>query len=138
MGTQTEEAVFFWSGGKDSAAAYYEITTDPRYSGYRVTGLLTTFTAGYDRGTGHGVRRSLIEQQAGCLGIDLSVSYIPRRASMGQYVDTTSEVLHEKKSNGTSLAATGDIFVEKERLALSWTAWRRSSGSWASSSWRTS
>jgi uncharacterized protein (TIGR00290 family) len=113
-----KQVVFYWSGGKDSAAAFHRLSTDPCYDGCRIASLLTTFTDGYDRVTGHGVRRSLIEQQARCIGLDLLVSYIPRQASMSQYEEVTLEALHGQKRSGVSIAASGDIFVEKQRLAL--------------------
>src|SRR5439155_18909434 len=50
-----------WSGGKDSALALREIQSDGRY---RVAALLTTVTAGYDRISMHGVRRTLLRRQA--------------------------------------------------------------------------
>jgi len=117
-GAKNRDTVFYWSGGKDSAVALHQMCTNPRYDGCRISSLLTTFTAGYDRVTGHGVRRSLIEWQARCLGIDLIVSYIPKQASMSQYEEVTADALQVQKCGGVSLAASGDIFVEKQRLAL--------------------
>lgn len=98
--------------------AYHEISTNRRYSGHQVAKLLTTFTEGYDRVTGHGVRRSLVEQQARCLGLDMLASYIPQKSSMRQYEDVTEEALCIEKHEGISFAASGDIFVEKQRMAL--------------------
>lgn len=112
------DVLFFWSGGKESAVAYHRLVTEPRYEGFRVSRFLTTFTEGYDRVTGHGVRRGLVEWQARCLGIELEVSYIPKRSSMGQYISITSQVLRRSCEEEIRWAATGDIFVEKERMAL--------------------
>ena len=59
-----EHVIVGWSGGKDSAFALHEILRDDRY---KVAGLLTTVTAGYDRISMHGVRRSLLRRQAQAL-----------------------------------------------------------------------
>ncbi|HKQ08583.1 MAG TPA: ATP-binding protein [Blastocatellia bacterium] len=109
--------LIYWSGGKDSAMALYEISTNQRYCGYRTTGLLTTLTEGYDRISGHGVHRSLLECQAACLGLNLYKTYIPKRATMDEYESVIEEALLKNKREGTNVAATGDIFVEKRRMA---------------------
>ena len=107
----------YWSGGKDSAMALHEVSTNQRYREYQVTGLLTTLTEGYDRISGHGVRRSLLEYQAACLGLNLHKTYIPKGATMGEYESVIEEALLKHKGEGSSVAATGDIFVEKRRMA---------------------
>jgi len=110
--------LIYWSGGKDSAMALYEVNTNKRYCGCRITSLLTTLTEGYDRISGHGVRRSLLEHQASCLGLSLHKTYIPQRATMDQYESVIEEALLVHKGTGTNIAVTGDIFVEKRRMAI--------------------
>jgi uncharacterized protein (TIGR00290 family) len=110
--------VLYWSGGKDCAVALHEIRTLPRYRGYAVASLVTTFTDGYDRVSGHGVRRALIERQAACLGLDLLPTYIPRAASMTDYETVMERALRGQRRRGAEVAASGDIFVEKQRLAI--------------------
>jgi uncharacterized protein (TIGR00290 family) len=83
-----------------------------------VTTLLTTLTEGYDRISGHGVRRTLLEHQAGCLGVDLHVAYIPQRCTMSTYESVMENALMELRSRGTTVAATGDIFIEKRRMVI--------------------
>lgn len=107
----------YWSGGKDSVATLYELSTNERYRDYSITGLLTTLTEGYDRISGHGVRCSLLEEQAVCLGLNLYKTYIPKGATMGEYEAVIEAALLKLKGEGNSLAATGDIFVEKRRMA---------------------
>lgn len=109
--------VFYWSGGKDSAMALHELLTGPRYRSYRISTLLTTLTAAYDRITGHGVRRCLLERQAACLGLDLHKTYIPAGATMDDYDAVIDEALLGHKRSGVGVAATGDIFLEKRRMA---------------------
>jgi uncharacterized protein (TIGR00290 family) len=112
-----QNVVLYWSGGKDSAVALHEINTNPRYAGYCVSSLLTTLTDVYDRISGHGVRRSLLELQAACLGLSLHKTYISRGGTMSEYESVIEEALLRQKSEGTNVAATGDIFVEKRRMA---------------------
>src|SRR5262245_26018012 len=112
-----DPAVLYWSGGKDSAMAFHEVRTHERYSGYRVASLLTTLTEGFDRISGHGVRRSLLERQAACLGLDLHKTYIPQAATMEDYDAVIEEALLKYRREGTDVAVTGDICVEKRRMA---------------------
>ncbi|HEX6715835.1 MAG TPA: hypothetical protein VF088_01920 [Pyrinomonadaceae bacterium] len=112
-----ENMLMYWSGGKDSVMALYEAKTNRRYRDLQVASLLTTLTEGYDRISGHGVRRSLLEQQAECLGLNVHKTYIPKNAAMSQYEGVIEEALLQHKAEGTTVAATGDIFIEKRRMA---------------------
>ncbi|HKY43448.1 MAG TPA: diphthine--ammonia ligase [Pyrinomonadaceae bacterium] len=112
-----ENMLMYWSGGKDSVMALYEAKTNRLYSEYQVTSLLTTLTEGYDRISGHGVRRLLLEYQAECLGLNVHKTYIPKGAAMSQYEAVIEEALLQQKTEGTTVAATGDIFIEKRRMA---------------------
>jgi uncharacterized protein (TIGR00290 family) len=56
-----------WSGGKDSTLALHRA----RRQGFRITHLFTLFDGATDRVPYHGVQRSLIEAQAGALGVEL-------------------------------------------------------------------
>lgn len=113
-----KQVVLYWSGGKDSAMALHEISTNERYEGYRVTSLLTTLTEGYDRISGHGVRRPLLERQAACLGLDLYKTYISKSSTMSEYESVIEQALLTQKREGITVAASGDIFVEKRRMAI--------------------
>lgn len=110
--------LLYWSGGKDSAMALYELSTNPRFRRFRVTDLLTTLTDGYDRISGHGVRNALLDRQAECLGLTLHKTYIPQQSSMSEYEYVIEGALRHYKDRGTLLAATGDIFLEKRRMAI--------------------
>jgi diphthamide synthase (EF-2-diphthine--ammonia ligase) len=55
----TEEVLFCWSGGKDSAMALHALQSE---RDVRVAALLTTVTEEYDRISMHGVRRALLER----------------------------------------------------------------------------
>jgi uncharacterized protein (TIGR00290 family) len=112
-----QKIVLYWSAGKDSIMALREIEMQQRYKGYQVTRLLTTLTEGYDRISGHGVRRALLERQAACLGLDLHKTFIPKKSTMEEYEAVMEEALLKNKNEGVNVAATGDIFVEKRRMA---------------------
>jgi uncharacterized protein (TIGR00290 family) len=111
-----QDIVLYWSGGKDCAMALQRIATSESYRDCRVTRLLTTMTRGYDRVSGHGVRRELLERQAECLGIDLDLAYIPQQATMDEYEAVMEDALRRHRAGGGAVAASGDIFVEKRRI----------------------
>jgi uncharacterized protein (TIGR00290 family) len=111
-----QKVVLYWSGGKDSTMALREIQTHQRYHGYHVARLLTTLTEGYDRISGHGVRRDLLERQAACLGLDLHKTFIPKKSTMEEYESVIEEALLKNKNEDINVAATGDIFIEKRRM----------------------
>jgi uncharacterized protein (TIGR00290 family) len=113
-----KNVLLYWSGGKDSAMALYELSTNARFSAFRVTDVLTTLTEGYDRISGHGVRDVLLDRQAECLGLMLHKTYIPQQSSMSEYEYVIEGALRHYKDKGTLLAATGDIFLEKRRMAI--------------------
>ena len=104
-----EKAIFYWSGGKDSALALYELT---RSKDYEVVSLLTTVTTDYDRISMHGVRRVLLEQQARSLGIPLREVPISKNCSNEEYESRMESVLREFKKEGVSSVVFGDIFLE--------------------------
>jgi uncharacterized protein (TIGR00290 family) len=104
--------LFGWSGGKDSAMALYEIKKNKEYE---VASLLTTITEDYDRISMHGVRRTLVEQQAKSLGLPLHQVLIPKDCSNEIYAARMTEALNEFKQQGVETVAFGDIFLEDVR-----------------------
>jgi uncharacterized protein (TIGR00290 family) len=107
-----ETVILSWSGGKDSAIALGELSTEPRY---RIRALLTTITEGYDRISMHGVRASLLDQQASALGLPLVKVTIPQASGNEQYESKMREVLTRERANGVTAVAFGDIFLEDIR-----------------------
>jgi uncharacterized protein (TIGR00290 family) len=107
-----ETVVLSWSGGKDSAMAFRELSRDPRY---KIRSLLTTITEGYDRVSMHGVRISLLERQAEALGLPLVKVSIPQASNNEQYESAMREVLVREHIDGVSAVAFGDIFLEDIR-----------------------
>jgi len=104
-----EKVLFAWSGGKDSAMALYEVLKSWKYD---VAALLTTVTEGYDRISMHGVRRTILEQQAALLGFPLETILISKRSSNEEYEAKMKEALSRYKQKGITAVAFGDIFLE--------------------------
>lgn len=112
MAAMPQKVILAWSGGKDSAIAFMEFSRDPRYT---VASLLTTITAGYERISMHGVRVSLLEQQASSLGVPLVKVTIPQGSSNAQYESAMRNVLTRAQTDGVTAVAFGDLFLEEIR-----------------------
>lgn len=104
--------ILSWSGGKDSAMALYELK---RAAHWDVVALLTTITEDYDRISMHGVRRTLLEQQAAALELPLVPVLISKRSSNEEYETKMRRALEEQKRAGVVAVAFGDIFLEDLR-----------------------
>jgi uncharacterized protein (TIGR00290 family) len=107
-----EKVLFSWSGGKDSALALYEISRSKRYE---IAGLLTTVTEDYRRISMHGVRETLLEQQASAIGLPLSKVFISKNGTNEEYESKMKEVLLKFQKLGVSAVVFGDIFLEDIR-----------------------
>jgi uncharacterized protein (TIGR00290 family) len=109
----TEDVLFCWSGGKDSAMALHAL----RPAGdCRVAALLTTITEEYDRISMHGVRRVLLERQAESLGLTLHPVLIPPQCINAIYEARMKEALTQHFEQGVRRVAFGDIFLEDLRV----------------------
>jgi len=104
--------VMCWSGGKDSALALSALLRDPEW---QVVELLTTVTEGYDRISMHGVRRELLEQQAGALGLKLKIVLIPPQCVNETYQQRMAETCAAYKALGIGHMAFGDLFLQDIR-----------------------
>jgi uncharacterized protein (TIGR00290 family) len=107
-----EKALLCWSGGKDSALALDEIQKSQEYE---IAGLLVTISEEYDRVSMHGVPRSLVEQQAGSLGLPVKEVFIPSPSSMQEYESRMERALAGFQQEGVASAVFGDIFLEDLR-----------------------
>ena len=107
-----EKVLLSWSGGKDSALAFHEISQDQRYE---ILGLLTTVTEDYHRISMHGVREALLEQQARCIGLPISKVLISKNGSYEEYESQMKEVLLQFQQSGVNAVVFGDIFLEDIR-----------------------
>jgi len=108
----TNDVLFCWSGGKDSAIALHALQSA---GGFRIMALLTTVTEGYDRISMHGVRRVLLERQADSIGLPLHSVLIPPQCVNVIYEARMTEALVLHLGRGTRKVAFGDIFLEDLR-----------------------
>jgi uncharacterized protein (TIGR00290 family) len=105
-----ESVILSWSGGKDSCMAAYQLLASQKYE---IASLLTTVTEGYDRISMHGVRRSLLEQQADSLGIPLHQIMIPKDCPNQIYEARMREAVEHFKTRGITKVAFGDLFLQE-------------------------
>jgi uncharacterized protein (TIGR00290 family) len=101
-----------WSGGKDSAMALYDVLQSHEYE---VKYLLTSVNAVHDRISMHGVRRSLLLEQAMMLGIELRTIELPEQPGMEEYELAMRVAVNALKDAGCSHSIFGDIFLEDLR-----------------------
>lgn len=112
--SQSEPVLVSWSGGKDSALALGEIAADNRF---RIAGLVTTVTRGYDRVSVHGVRRVLLHQQAEALGFPLHEVTIDPACDNAAYERAFESSLVALKNDipGLERIVFGDLFLADVR-----------------------
>ena len=108
-----KKVVLSWSGGKDSAYAYYKIQKDENLE---LIALLTTITSEYDRISMHGIRRSLLESQVKSLGdIQLEEIFISQKATNEEYNLKMEEAITKLQGLNIYSVVFGDIFLEDIR-----------------------
>jgi len=110
-----EPVVLSWSGGKDSAMALHELL---RTGAYEVVSLLTTVSQEYRRISHHGVRESLLDEQANAIGLPLRKVYLPSGhggCTNEVYESIMNEVMLEFRSDGVRTVAFGDLFLQDLR-----------------------
>jgi uncharacterized protein (TIGR00290 family) len=114
-----EPVVMSWSGGKDSAMALQELL---RGDTYEVVSLLTSVSEEYRRISHHGVRESLLDDQAKAIGIPLRKVYLPSGPAGGctndVYESIMTDVMLAYRRDGIHTVAFGDLFLQDLR------AWR--------------
>jgi uncharacterized protein (TIGR00290 family) len=113
MTTKDKEIVLFtWSGGKDSALAFYNVSMNRKY---KITALFTTVTDEYKRTSMHGVRETLLEKQAESIEIPLDKMFITKDCSNEEFETRMQKKLLYYKRKGVSTVVYGDIFLEELR-----------------------
>jgi diphthamide synthase (EF-2-diphthine--ammonia ligase) len=80
-----------------------------------VAALLTTVTGDYDRISMHGVRRSLLEQQAASLALPAEEVIVPKGSSNEEYERRMADTLNRYREAGVTSVVFGDIFLEDLR-----------------------
>jgi uncharacterized protein (TIGR00290 family) len=107
-----KKALFNWSSGKDSALALYRILQDPEFE---ISCLLTSVNQEFQRISMHGIRVSLLKQQAKSIGLPLVIMQIPEMPSMEVYESVMQTTLEKLKNQGVTHSIFGDIFLEDLR-----------------------
>jgi len=110
--TMSRKLLVAWSGGKDSAFALQELV---RTDEYEIVALLTTVTAGYDRISMHGVRKTLLARQAESLGYPLETILIPQECTNEDYERLMQAALHKYRELGVTGVMFGDLFLQDVR-----------------------
>ena len=103
-----------WSGGKDSTLALGALQADPNV---RVIGLITAITAGYDRISIHGVRRSILMAQGAALGLPVFEAMLTPQSSNEDYKSAWAAALRRARAElgDVETLAFGDIVLEDVR-----------------------
>lgn len=101
-----EKVLLFWSGGKDSALALYELKKDPRYE---IVGLITILDREKNRVPFHGIPDTLIVEQAKLMKLPLQRIFLPTNPSDEEYVTQVSNILAMFAKRGIKTVAFGDI-----------------------------
>lgn len=101
-----------WSSGKDSAWSLHVLRQNPAL---RVTALVTTVNATFDRVAMHAVRSELLRQQADAVGLPLKTILIPWPCSNAEYEAAVRPVVNDAVHSGVSAMAFGDLFLEDVR-----------------------
>lgn len=104
----TIKSAFNWSGGKDSCLALHHVLQNRRFE---IKCLLTTINHAFNRVSMHGVRESLLVQQAESLGIPLHQVRLPELPDMDTYELEMNKHLTQLKAEGITHSIFGDLFL---------------------------
>ncbi|MFC3209591.1 Dph6-related ATP pyrophosphatase [Planomicrobium okeanokoites] len=96
-----------WSGGKDSALAYYRAVLD----GNVPVALLTMFEEDGSKSRSHGLPLEIMEAQAERMGLPLRIG----KADWNNYEKEFISLLKNFKSEGIDMGVYGDIDLEDHR-----------------------
>ncbi|MFA3782890.1 diphthine--ammonia ligase [Melioribacteraceae bacterium 4301-Me] len=107
-----KNAVFNWSGGKDSALCLYYCLKEKNV---KVQYLLTTVNKVFKRVSMHGVRIELLEAQAKSIGVELKEIFLPENPTLKVYNNIMKKKLIGLKKQGIDYSVYGDIFLEDLR-----------------------
>ncbi|NEU07096.1 adenine nucleotide alpha hydrolase [Flavihumibacter sp. R14] len=110
---RNENAVIFWSGGKDSAMALQKAR---EYPGLNIVGLVTTVTVGTGKTSVHEISEAAIERQAVQTGLPLTKMVVEEHPANSLYEQKLLELYRELKNKGVSTIIYGDIFLEDIKI----------------------
>jgi uncharacterized protein (TIGR00290 family) len=102
-----KKTLLAWSSGKDSAWTLHAL----RLQNIEVAGLLTTVNEAADRVAMHGVRRTLLEQQAESAGVPLWQIPLPWPCTNEAYESRMAEACRRAVAEGFGTIAFGDLYL---------------------------
>jgi uncharacterized protein (TIGR00290 family) len=106
---EKEKVTVSWSGGKDCTLAMHKIMQSGQFE---VVSLHTTFNEDTKRVGLHGIKQSLIEQQAKSIGISLHKIFIPTAQNHDAYEKAIHQYYESLSAVGIKKIVFGDIFLE--------------------------
>lgn len=106
------KAYFNWSTGKDSSMALHKLQQENKLT---IDRLLTTINGHHDRVSMHGLRRTLLLQQAESIGLPLTIVELPEEPTMEDYNSIMGDTVNQLKLDGYLNCGFGDIFLEDLR-----------------------
>lgn len=109
---EKEKVLLFWSGGKESALALYELQNN---QAFEVAGLVTTFDREKSRVPFHGIPDVMVVEQAKMLKLPLQRIFLPSEATNEEYVQQVSSILSMFAKRGIKTVAFGDILLKDVR-----------------------
>ncbi len=107
-----KQAIFNWSGGKDSAFALHQVLSEKKY---HVQSLLTSVNHETKRISMHGVRLELLKMQAESIGLPLKTFSLPASPDNKVYEAQLLQTMTELKASGVEYSIFGDIFLDDLR-----------------------
>ena len=106
----SDQALFSWSGGKDSALAFYRATAQ-NPDGIQARCLLNMVNQDVDRSMSHGLRPELIAAQAEALNMPV----VQARATWDTYEDSFKQAVTGLMAEGVDAIVFGDIDIQEHR-----------------------
>ena len=103
------QAVVFWSGGKDSAMALYKAKQYPQI---QVVGLVTTISKAINQTAVHKIPEAVLDRQARETGLPLRKMWVQEMPDNKEYEEVLSGVYSLLKEEGINTVIYGDIFLE--------------------------
>lgn len=105
-----KKAVFNWSGGKDSALAFYTVLQQKQFE---VVALLTTVNEETELSSMHAIPFSLLMKQAESIGIPLYPVFLPKNLPV--YEQRMLDAAQHFKAQGVEHFIFGDIYLSGVR-----------------------
>ncbi len=111
-----QQALVWWTGGKDSAWALYLLQQDPAWD---VLGLVSPVNEKNGRALLHGVRGEMLERQAAAVGLPLQLVPVDWTTSQRQREAAYQRALSAARAEGLEFVVFGNLSSDQHRERLS-------------------